>query len=56
MEANLKTYFKAKDIYIDAICDEEGNIFYRVNGQELKNENQKSISEHEFNLIVKRSF
>lgn len=54
MEANLKTYFKAKDIYIDAICDEEGNIFYRVNGQELKNENQKSISEHEFNLIVKR--
>ena len=54
MEANLKTYFKAKDIYIDTICDEEDNIVYRVNGQELKNENQESISEHEFNLIVKR--
>lgn len=54
MEDNFKTYFKSKNIYIDSTCEDEDAIVYRLNGKELKNEDQESITAYDFNSLIKK--
>lgn len=54
MEDNFKTYFKSKNIYIDSRCEDEDDIVYRLNGNELKNEDQESITAYDFNSLIKK--
>lgn len=53
MSKGKTTYFKNKNIYFDMFYDEKDQIVYRRNGQVLKTEEQESITETDFNLLIK---
>ena len=53
MSKGTTTCFKNKSIYFDMFYDKEDQIVFNRNGQVLKTEEQESITEADFNLLIK---